>query len=120
MRFELFRLLLAYARELDAGDLILHPDCRSEHAQPLVDLLSNLLGQRANLLGILLAFHLLGEALDFGNRICLDGSDVLRAARHLGPCGFADRPDLLVDEHGFVNHVGDSGEFADGLVLLVA
>ena len=44
----------------------------------------------------------------------------LRASRHLGPCGLADRTDLLVDEHGLVNHVGDSGEFADGLVLLVA
>ena len=28
--------------------------------------------------------------------------------------------DLLVDEHGFVNHVGDSGELADGLILLIA
>ena len=71
---------MAYARELDAGDLILHPDCGCEHAQPLVDLLTNLLGQRANLLGILLAFHLLGEALDFGDCIRLDGGDVLRAA----------------------------------------
>ena len=78
--FELFRLLLAYARELDTGDLILHLDRGCEHTQPLVNLLTNLLGQRANLLGILLAFSLLGEALDFGDRVRLDGGDVLWAA----------------------------------------
>lgn len=80
MRFELFRLSLAYACELDAGDLILHFDRGCEHAQPLVDFLSDLLGQRADLLGILLTFYFFGESLDLGDRICLDGSDVLWAA----------------------------------------
>lgn len=32
----------------------------------------------------------------------------------------ADRTDLLVDEHGLVNHMRDSGELADGLVFLIA
>ena len=57
VRFELFRLSLAYACELDAGDLILHFDRGCEHAQSLVDFLSDLLGQRADLLGILLTFY---------------------------------------------------------------
>ena len=87
MRLKLFRLLLTYARELDAGNLILHPDCRSEHAQPLVDLLSNLLGQRADLLGILLTFYFFGESLDFGDCICLDGGDA---------CGHPDTLDHVV------------------------
>lgn len=69
-----------HTRGQDAGDLILHLDRGREHTQPLVNLLTNLLGQRANLLGILLAFHLLGEALDFGDRVRLEGGDVLRAA----------------------------------------